>query len=194
MEHLEQVCHFIVKTKKRGFTIKPDNPGSWDGTRDYEFIILGECDSNFAKDPTGRSVGSGCTFLCGAVVKIFLKMIPIMVLSTTKSELYDAVLEAIDMVFAYHIMKGMDLTVKLTMILYCNNKGVVDLANNWSVGGRTRHMGVKQNYLCELKELGYLHIKKKQNDKIIPDIGTKNTAQKLFEKQTKKFMTEPKQK
>ena len=70
MNHLSELCEYIVKTKDRGFTIKPDNPGSWEGTRDSLFIISGKFDSNFAKDPTGQSVRSGCTFLCGAMIKM----------------------------------------------------------------------------------------------------------------------------
>ena len=50
-------------------------------------------------------------------------------------------------------------------------------------------MGVKHNFLRELKELGYLHVLKKSGDDIIPDIGTKNTAQKRFKKQMMRFMT-----
>ena len=62
------------------------------------------------------------------MIKMYSQMIPIpiMVNSTTKSELYNAVLEAMDMLFAYYIMKGMQLTVELPIKLYCNNKGAVD--------------------------------------------------------------------
>ncbi len=34
------------------------------------------------------------------------------------------------------------LLVKLLMIHEMDNKGAVDLANNWSIGGRTRHVYV----------------------------------------------------
>ena len=40
-----------------------------------------------------------------------------------------------------------------------------------------------------MKELGCLHVLKKSGDNIIPDIGTKNTKQKQFKKQTIIFMT-----
>ena len=69
----------------------------------------------------------------------------IVALSTTNSELYLAVLTAQDMMFVYHIMINMLLAVKLPMFLYCDNQETVDLANNWSVSGRTRHVDVKQN-------------------------------------------------
>ena len=40
------------------------------------------------------------------------------------------------MILAYYILKGMKLTVELPMKLYLDNKDAVQLANNWSVGGR----------------------------------------------------------
>jgi hypothetical protein len=46
----------------------------------------------------------------------------------------------------------MGLKVKLPMILEMDNKGAVDLANNWSFGGRTRHVDVRQCFLRKLKE------------------------------------------
>jgi hypothetical protein len=40
-----------------------------------------------------------------------------------------------------------------------DNKGLVDLANSLSVGGRTRHVDVCMHYLCELKDQGMIVIK-----------------------------------
>ena len=41
-----------------------------------------------------------------------------------------------DMLFAKQIMESIGLQVKLPMVLEVDNKGTVDLINNWSVGGR----------------------------------------------------------
>jgi hypothetical protein len=38
--------------------------------------------------------------------------------------------------------------MKLPMLLEMDNKGTVDLANNWSIGGHTRHIDVQQCFLC----------------------------------------------
>lgn len=43
-------------------------------------------------------------------------------------------------------------------LLSMDNKGAIDLTNNWSVGGRTRHMGVRHNFLRELKEQGLIKV------------------------------------
>jgi hypothetical protein len=39
-------------------------------------------------------------------------------------------------------MESIGLKVKKLMILKIDNKGAVDLANNWSIGGRTRHIEI----------------------------------------------------
>jgi len=46
----------------------------------------------------------------------------------------------------------MGLKVKLPIILEMDNRGAVDLANNWSIVGHTRHVNVRQFFLRELKE------------------------------------------
>ena len=68
------------------------------------------------------------------------------------------------------------------MILQCDNKGAVDLANNWSVGGRTRHMDVKQNFLRELKAAGFIRVEWKSGEDMTPDMHTKNLPKVLFDR------------
>ena len=153
---LMRVMSYIVATKDLGFTFRPDHPNSWDGSRDRLFIVMGKSDSEFGKHSSRRSVNAGITYLEGAIVKQYSKMMPIVALSTTEAELYSAVLTAQDMMFVYHVMLGMELQVKLPMILNVDNMGAVQLANNWSVGGRTRHVDIKQNFLRELEANGFL--------------------------------------
>ena len=147
IEHMNNMCKFIVRTKDQGCIIKPDDPGSWDGTKDFLFKISGESDADWAQDPTRKSINSGCTFLNGAMIKMFSNMMRTIVLSTTEAELNAAVLTAMDMMLGYYIMRQLKLTVELPMKLYADNQGAVQLANNWSVGGRLRHVGTKTNYL-----------------------------------------------
>ena len=68
------------------------------------------------------------------------------------------------------------------MILEVDNQGAVDLANNWSAGGRTRHVDVRQNFLRELKEDGILIVKWIPGPKNDADLHTKNLAATDFEK------------
>ena len=45
-----------------------------------------------------------------------------------------------DMLYVYRLLESIGLSVELPMLLEIDNKGAVDLANNWSMGGRTRHV------------------------------------------------------
>ena len=129
------------------------------------------------------------TYLDGAIVKQYSKMMPIVALSTTEAELYSAVLTAQDMMFVYHVVVGLELKVKLPMTLYCDNNGAVQLANNWSVGGRTRHVDIKQNFLRELKDNGLLKVEWMSGEDITPDMHTKNVSKILFDKYSKELVS-----
>eukprot|EP00957_Ditylum_brightwellii_P011861 893952-Ditylum_brightwellii.AAC.1 len=89
-------------------------------------------------------------------------MMPIIALSVTKAELFAAILCVQNMLFAMRVLNSMQLQVELPMTLFIDNKGAVDFSNNWSIGGRTRHIEVKQYFLRELKEAGLLEIKWKK--------------------------------
>ena len=66
------------------------------------------------------------------------------------------------------------------MVLEMDNRGAVDLANNWSVGGRTRHIDVKNYFLRELKDQGILVVRYVPGDRNDADIFTKNTTTGVF--------------
>ena len=74
------------------------------------------------------------------------------------------------------------------MVLEMDNKGAVDLANNWSVGGRTRHMDVRNYFLRELKDQGIIVIRHVPGDENEADIFTKNTSGQVYEKHIRKFV------
>jgi hypothetical protein len=48
-----------------------------------------------------------------------------------------------DMLYAMRVIESLGLKVEKPMILEIDNKGAVDIANNWSVGGRTRHINTR---------------------------------------------------
>ena len=103
-------------------------------------------------------------------------------LSVTEAELYAAVLCAQNMLYVMHVLQSMKLKVKLPMVLEVDNQGAVDLANSWSVGGRTRHVDVRQCFLRELKEAGILIVKWVAGSENDSDMFTKNLDGPLFER------------
>jgi hypothetical protein len=79
-------------------------------------------------------------------------------------------------------MESLELEVEFPMVLEMDNSGAVDIANSCSVGGRTRHVNVRNYFLCELKDQGLIvirHIAGESND---ADIFTKNVTSAVFDK------------
>ena len=67
------------------------------------------------------------------------------------------------------------------MILEIDNKGAVDLCNNWAVAGRTRHIDVRQLFVRDLKEAGIIKVVWRKGEEQTSDIFTKNLPLNLFE-------------
>ena len=55
-----------------------------------------------------------------------------------------------------NILKSLGPKVKLAILASIDNGKAVDIGSNWSVGGRTCHVEVKQNFLWELKKAGII--------------------------------------
>jgi len=68
------------------------------------------------------------------------------------------------------------------MLLEMDNSGAVDIANSWSVGGRTRHGDVRNYFLRELKDQGLLVIKHIAGEENDADIFTKNVTSAILNK------------
>ena len=111
-------------------------------------------------------------------------------LSVTEAELVAAVDAAQDMLFAMRVLESMGLQVKKPMILQIDNKGAVDLANNWSSAGRTRHVAVRVCFLRELKEEGVLLCEWIPNEDMSSDIYTKNVGGEAFDRHASAYVCE----
>ena len=92
-----------------------------------------------------------------------------------------------DMLYVMRIVEALGLKVKKPMELTMDNKGAVDLANNWSVGGRTRHVDVKQYFLRDLKEEGVIQVSWVSGLENVSDGFTKNLGGPAHRKQVHVF-------
>jgi hypothetical protein len=176
---MHRVMGYCIRTPNRGINIVPDD--RWDGNPNFKFKIKGRADSDYAKDlETRRSISGVLTFLCGAVITTRSKMMPIVALSVTDAELFVAVMCVQDMLYIMRVLLSMGLQVELPMLLEIDNKGAKDLIYNWSVGGRLRHVEVKQFFLRELKEQGLIKVKWLNSEDNSADLFTKNLGGPLF--------------
>ena len=176
-----------MKTPKRGLTLK--RTGEWDRIdNNYEFNIRGKSDADYAKDPDNRkSISGTTTFLNDAPVAMQSGQQNTVTLSVCEAELMAAVQCAQDMLYVYRIMTSIGLKVITPMILEVDNRGTVDLANNWSIGGRTRHIEVRQYFLQDLKEEGLIITRWCPGTEMSSDLFTKNLDTKTFEKHVRTY-------
>lgn len=181
-----RILRYCVSTEKRGFMLKPN--AQWDGSPIFEFTITGKSSLEFGKDESRRSENGWSTFMNDASISYKSRMMPIVAILVTEAELFAATLCAQDMMFETRVLNLMGLKVELPMTLFVDNKGASDLCNNWSIGGRTRHIEIKQYFLRDLKEEGYINVKWKKGKDMTSNIFTKNLARGPFEKHTKLFI------
>ena len=66
------------------------------------------------------------------------------------------------------------------MTLYVDNTGAIDLAEDWSTTGRTKHINVRFHYLREMNEQGMIRIKFVKSEWNVSDIFMKNLSEGLF--------------
>jgi hypothetical protein len=112
---------------------------TWDRSPNNEFVIKGQADASYASCPnTKRGTCGQTTLLEDAPVVMRSKMQKVVALSVTEAELMSGTECAQDMLYTMRIVESMGLKVEKPMILEIDNKGAVDLTDNWSVGGRTR--------------------------------------------------------
>ena len=184
---LKRAMEYCVSTPARGWLLRPN--GIWDGRdKNYKFKVHGFSDSDYAKDPeTRRSVSGYATFLNGAPVTAKSKMQDCVTLSVTEAELVAATNCVQDMIYTKKVLESVGLQVELPMILHVDNKGAKDLVNNWSVGGRTRHMDVRYHFLRELKESNTVRIQWISTHDNCTDMFTKHLPGPVFNQHTKVF-------
>ena len=180
---MKRVMTYLTATPKQGLTLKPSE--KWGGSKEFEFMISGFSDLDFAKEPTEwKSVSGWAVFLNGAPISMSSKMQDCMTLSVTEAELVAATACVQDMLFSMRLMESIGLTVKKPMILMVDNKGAKDLANNWSVGGRTRHIDVRYYFLRKRKEAGLVQMVWQH------DLFTKNLDGPMFRCHANVFCSE----
>jgi hypothetical protein len=176
-----------VETKQQGLFLKPK--GIWDvRDKDFEFEITGESDSDFAKDvETRHSVSGWSAYINDAPYVRKSKGQKFVTLSVTEAECVAATSCVQDMMFGKRLLESMSLKVKLPMTLYMDNKGGVDIFNNWSIAGNTRAVSVRFAYIRELKEAGILQILWIKGDDNWVDLYTKNLPGPAFRKHSSRY-------
>lgn len=179
MPALTRLAHYIVSTPEHGLVLHPNR--TWDGSKDFKFQIGARSDSNYASNTDDkRSVTGVRAMLEGCPITFCSNTQKYVTLSVTEAESGAGTTALQDMMYVYHLTESVGLQVEMPMVLEMDNKGAVDMANNWSAGGRTRHMDVHMHYMRELKDRGLIVIRHESGEDNETDIFTKNTTTATF--------------
>ena len=185
---MNRVIKYCTETPMRDLTLIPNT--KWDGSKVFEFEVTGISDSNYVTcSETRKSVSGYSVFLNGAPVTMKSGMQKIIALSVTEAKLFAATQCAQDMRYVMHILEGAGLKVKKPLELRVDNKGAIDLINNYSIGGRTKQIDVHQYFLRDLKENNIIKTTWIPGEENCSDLFTKNLSSPLFKKHAATFVS-----
>ena len=108
-------------------------------------------------------------------------------LSVAEAEVISGVSCTQDLLYEKRLIESIGCEVELPMILWTDSQAFVDLFNNWSVGGRTRHVDLRLCFMRELKAEGILLVKWKPTADNSTDMFTKNLDGPAFSQHTEKY-------
>ena len=188
-EHIQamhQAMRYALSTPERGLTLAPT--AEWNGSPEFEFTIWGAADASYRPyNDTDRSVGGHAVFLNDAPIAEKSSIHQYTNLSITEAELGSGTACVQDMLFSMRVLESIGLEVKKPMKIYIDNKGAVDYINNWSTGGRMRHVSVRLSFLRELKEAKIIEVIWCKSEDMPADLFTKNLPGPLFNTHTTVF-------
>jgi hypothetical protein len=181
---MHRAMKYLLDTRSKGLYIQPK--ARWDGKdREFEFVISGQADSDWAKAPDRKNVSGWRTFINEANCSERSSTQQNTTLSVTEAEMVAGTECAQDMLYIRKVLQSLGLRVKQPMILEIDNKGFVDFTQSWSTGGRMRHIDCRYYFLRELREEGIIEVKWIRSEENTADIFTKNLDTATFEKHTK---------
>jgi hypothetical protein len=189
MDAMIRCMRYVLCTRDAGLILHPSR--KWDGSNEHQFRIRGRSDSDYAKDTqTRRSVSGYVIYLEDSPTMHRSATQKTVALSSCEAELNAAVICVQDMIYQKNTLESIGLKVELPMVLEMDNKGAIDLINSFSVGGRTRHIDVKQCFLRELKEAKVLVVKWIAGSENEADMFTKNLDGPLFKRYAEQLLGE----
>ena len=145
-------------------------------------------DSDYAKcEESRRSVSGRVNTLGGMLTNMTSKKQGSVTLSSTEAELVAGTECANEAMFQSMLLEEL-LGRKVQAIIFIDNTGAIFLVKNHKVGSRTKHIAVRHLYMRELRERGEVKVQFIPTAQNVSDIGTKNLAEKLFNKHANRVL------
>jgi len=161
------------------------------GTRDYGLILGGGSldeitvftDADYAGDLAERKSTTGIAIYLGESLVSWKSMKQqLTALSTTEAEMIAATEGAREMLYTKQLLEEMHDETKVKCAMWCDNRATVDIVNNDTHQGRTKHLDTKYQYVREVvsrnKIATMTHIR---SEDMVADIFTKPLDRTKFQ-------------
>ena len=125
---------------------------------------------------------------CGAPIATKSKMGRSVTQSSTEAEYFAISEVAKEIMFTKQLLDTIGIPLQLPIAVRVDNVGAMFLANNFSVGQRTKHIDIRAHVVREYIEEGILTIIFVRTDDNDADIFTKNTSEETFKKHSDKMV------
>ena len=111
---------------------------------------------------------------------------------STEAEFYALSEATKDVRFLILLMENMGYTVDKPVQIHCDNQSTVFMANNMHAGVRSKHIDLRQHDVHRMVTEGTIKVDHVRGEDNISDIWTKNVSGNIFERHSRKIMTERK--
>lgn len=179
---LMRTIQYVFQTPNFGLRIQPKH-------HKRLFYLEGLSDSEYAGDKDTRiSVYGYQLYFCGAPIAWKSKSGKSVTLSSTEAE-YFAISEiAKEAIFAKNVIESMGIKMEFPIVINVDNTGAIYIANNYTVGQRTKHIDVRVHFVREFIEDGIIKVVFVRSEDNDSDIYTKNVTTQLYVKHRDKNM------
>ena len=145
-KELLRVITYTMSTQHKGLLLKPTK-----NLQSLNLHIL--VDAEFGGDVENRkSIMGRLIYLNEALIGWGSKSMSGVTLSSTKAE-YVSISEGIkDLKFIYMCLNYLGFKIDLPMQVHIDNIGAIDLLNNQSTKGRTKHVDIRFHWLRDFEE------------------------------------------
>lgn len=140
-------------------------------------LLEGFCDADWGSDELTRKSTSGYVFtLQGGAVSWCTKRQKTIALSTTEAEFQSMVAAIQEAIWLKRLEKEIFVNSTKELILHCDNKGAIQLANNNSYSAKTKHIDIKEKFVKEKIENGQIKLEYLKTNEMPADILTKSVS------------------
>jgi hypothetical protein len=178
-----RIVKFVIDTKTFCLKIRPKAK-----IKNWSLHVFS--DSDWAGNSTTISVTEFMLYLMNVPICWQSKAQRGVTLSSSEAE-YVAISESVkEIKFIYYLLKDVGIDINLPIIVKTDNIGAIFMAQNASLGMRTRHVDTRYHFIRENLGEGIIKIESVKSVDNDSDIFIKNLSQEIYKKVTQRILRE----